>query len=73
MYVTALRETAKKSIISDIVSSHPPLSILRGDGDRDQLISASTVKEGIGCDGSGGGGDGHGRNAAAGGTHARYR
>jgi hypothetical protein len=47
MYVTALRETAKKSIISEIVSSHPPLSILRGDGDRDQLGSASALVEGI--------------------------
>ena len=46
---------------------------LRGDDDRDQLISASTTRKGIGCDDNGGGGDGHNRTAAAGGTHAHYR
>jgi hypothetical protein len=35
-----------------------------------QLVTVSTLIEGISCDGSGGGGDGHIRTATAGGTAA---
>jgi hypothetical protein len=38
-----------------------------------QLVTAFTLVEGISCDGSGGGGDGHIRTAAAGGTAADWR
>jgi hypothetical protein len=46
---------------------------LRGYDDVDQFGSASTSIEGIVCDGSGRGGDGHIRTAAAGGTAADWR
>ena len=49
------------------------IGILRGYNDVDQLVTASALIEGIVCDGSGGGGDGHIRTATAGGTGTDWR